>query len=214
MKAPKLCGIYAIYSAINGRSYIGHSIDIKKRWTRHLSTLRNGIHKNPYLQNSWNKHGEEEFEFIVLEECLVECLIEREQHHFDTTPDKYKLAPVAGSSLGTKHTPETRANMSAAAMGNTRRRGTTTSLDARANMSAGQTGRKTTDETRAKLSEALTGRTHSPAAREKIRQTLLGHGVSPETRIRISASNKAAWARKKAADASDVPDQSPSIDVP
>lgn len=35
----------------------------------HFASLRGGYHINPYLQRSFNKYGEDNFEFIVLYEC-------------------------------------------------------------------------------------------------------------------------------------------------
>lgn len=39
------------------------------RWDCHKSQLRGNYHDNPHLQNSWNKYGEDNFEFIVIHNC-------------------------------------------------------------------------------------------------------------------------------------------------
>ena len=62
----------------NNKSYIGQSIDIKNRWMRHKSELNNNNHINNHLQFAWNKYGEDCFSFIILEECPIESLDERE----------------------------------------------------------------------------------------------------------------------------------------
>lgn len=40
------------------------------RWDSHKSCLRGGYHGNKYLQRSWNKYGEDNFEFIILVDCV------------------------------------------------------------------------------------------------------------------------------------------------
>lgn len=60
-------GIYGIISESHGRIYIGSSDDILRRKKQHISALRRNKHHCKYLQNSWNKYGEDSFKFIVIE---------------------------------------------------------------------------------------------------------------------------------------------------
>lgn len=62
-------GIYAFVNKINGMFYIGSATIFRKRWDLHLNELRKNKHKNPYLQNVYNKYGEINFQFIILEYC-------------------------------------------------------------------------------------------------------------------------------------------------
>lgn len=55
--------IYRITNKVTGQNYIGQTIDINRRKRTHFSSLKNGHHENPKLQASWNKYGEENFEF-------------------------------------------------------------------------------------------------------------------------------------------------------
>jgi len=66
------CGIYLL--KINGKQYVGSSVNIKKRLRRHRTLLRNNKHDNKYLQNAYNKH--KHCEYKILEECdsLIEFL--------------------------------------------------------------------------------------------------------------------------------------------
>lgn len=67
----KLCGIYSITSKTDGKRYIGQTIvSFEKRWKRHKHDLNKGIHKNPHLQSSWNKYGDDNFDFEIIEECI------------------------------------------------------------------------------------------------------------------------------------------------
>lgn len=118
-------GIYRIKNKLNGKSYIGSAKNIRIRWKIHRADIRRQDHDNIYLQAAFDKYGFENFEWTVIE--LVDCseLIAREQHWMDhfCAHDRrygYNLSPTAGSPLGVKHTPESRARMSAAHMGHKR----------------------------------------------------------------------------------------------
>ena len=66
-------GIYLIKNKENDKVYVGQSKkDIVKRWKSHLYYLRNGIHQNGHLQHSFNKYGENSFNFSVLYLCEPE----------------------------------------------------------------------------------------------------------------------------------------------
>ena len=86
------CGIYKITNLKNNKAYIGQSTDIKSRWNNHKIELRNNDHRNSHLQNSFNKYGEEAFEFRVLERTFEENLDNAEEYwinFFDSTnPEK------------------------------------------------------------------------------------------------------------------------------
>ena len=59
--------IYQIENLINHKSYIGQTVNFKRRKRTHLNDLRNNQHENIKLQNAWNKYGEQEFHFRVWE---------------------------------------------------------------------------------------------------------------------------------------------------
>jgi group I intron endonuclease len=79
-------GIYKITNTVNGKFYIGSSVDVQARFHKHKSGLRRGVHPNPILQRAWNRYGEDKFTFEILEECPEKnqgvCLI-REQYYLD-----------------------------------------------------------------------------------------------------------------------------------
>ena len=72
-------GIYIITNIVNGKSYIGSSLDYLQRLRQHKYSLRKGTHYNNHLQSSFNKYTERNFTFNLLE--LTDKLIEREIFH-------------------------------------------------------------------------------------------------------------------------------------
>lgn len=82
-----MTGIYMIKNKINKKKYYGSAKDITKRWKRHINDLNKNQHQNIKLQRSWNKYGSDNFEFIVLEECLFEELLIIEQKYLDQNPE-------------------------------------------------------------------------------------------------------------------------------
>lgn len=92
-------GIYMIMTTSNRKKYIGSSVNINRRFSEHKLELMRNKHCNSYLQNSFNKYGEENFQFSVLELCDEELLTERENHWctiFNThnKSNGYNLAPI------------------------------------------------------------------------------------------------------------------------
>ena len=74
--------IYMIINKINNKIYVGQTINkngYKKRWNQHKNELRKNSHHNIFLQNSWNKYGEENFEFILLHELIFNTEEERKK---------------------------------------------------------------------------------------------------------------------------------------
>jgi group I intron endonuclease len=76
-------GIYSIINLTNNKRYVGSSINTHKRLVQHFWLLRNNIHDNIFLQNSYNKYGKDSFIYEVLEECCEELLPERENYYIE-----------------------------------------------------------------------------------------------------------------------------------
>lgn len=87
----KKVGIYCIENTLNNKKYIGSSINIYQRGLKHRSVLRSNSHPNNKLQNSYNKHGEDNFIFYIICECSKEDLIRIEQHYIDCYLPFYNL---------------------------------------------------------------------------------------------------------------------------
>ena len=76
----RLSGIYMIKNNINGKVYIGQSVDIKKRWREHKSAAFNENSKDydMVIYRAIRKYGLDNFTFSVLEKCPIEKLNEKE----------------------------------------------------------------------------------------------------------------------------------------
>jgi len=166
----KVSAIYSI-SLDDGRCYVGSAVDYKCRWRVHLHSLRKGNHHSMKLQRAWNKYGEGRFKFSVIEECEVTALIDREQFWIDCLKPFFNIAKIAGSSLGVRHTEETKKKLSKIA-------------------SVAQLGRKHSDEERAKRSAALKGRKPSPQCIAATIAACKGRKLTPEHKAKICAASR------------------------
>lgn len=71
--------IYKIKNLVNGKVYIGQTVNkVQRRWQDHRSMLKRNTHDNFYLQNAWNKYGEENFAFEVVGEYYTHELDDTE----------------------------------------------------------------------------------------------------------------------------------------
>lgn len=76
-------GIYGIRCRPNGRWYVGASKNIYRRLNTHWSDLKCQINDERLLYRDARKYGRDEFEFFILEECLIDDLSHREQFWID-----------------------------------------------------------------------------------------------------------------------------------
>jgi len=72
-------GIYLMQ--IGARMYVGSSVEIGKRLLTHRSRLKNNKHENCIMINCFNKYGEEQCYFKILEHCDEKVLCEREKFY-------------------------------------------------------------------------------------------------------------------------------------
>lgn len=95
-------GIYQIRCKVNGKIYVGSAVNLAGRWYLHRRNLRQRTHHNLHLQQAWDKYGEENFEFSVLEFVGASDLLKSEQAWIDATgcTDRkigFNIFPLAGS---------------------------------------------------------------------------------------------------------------------
>lgn len=175
-------GVYRIESLLlPERIYVGSSCNLRQRWRQHLDKLRKNNHHSPKLQNHYNKYGESDLVFIIIEPCLPEFLLIREQYYIDTIKPYFNCLLTAGNCRGVRRSPETVEKIRLAL-----------------------TGRKQSDETRTKRSQSLSGITRSEKTRKKMSENHVGmlgkipwnKGLKKEDDLRIqkqAASRKAKY---------------------
>ena len=177
----KISGVYEIKNIVNNHRYIGSTVNIFKRWHNHKRALRHNKHHSAYLQNAWDKYGEDNFEFNVLLICDKENNILYEQKCMEKMNPEYNISLTAGSSLGVKRTEETKRKMSLAQSGeNHHMFGKHLSEETKRRMSIAQTGKSLSEEHIINLS----GKNNHN----------YGKHLSKETRAKISV---AFWKRVK-----------------
>ena len=209
-----ICGIYMIQNKVNGKIYIGQAGDIKDRWKQHKSYLNGGYHVNKHLQRSWNKYGEESFEFSILLECEESQLNTYEQYYiFElmTYDSRVGYNKNYGGNSG-RPTEEIRRKLSETKIGeNNPNYGKPLSNETKRKLSEALKGENNpmygkhhTEETKEKMSEAkkgennsMYGKHHSEETKEEMSEAKkrennpnYGKHVSDETKRKLSEANK------------------------
>ncbi len=196
---PETCGIYTITNTVNGKVYVGSTVNFASRWYWHKFGLKHGNHGNPHLQRAWNKYGPEMFDFAVVEVCPKESLDQQEgvwMGDLKAFTHGYNLVRIVEGC----HTlsDEVKARISAGGRGLTRsqttkdhireaRTGAKFSDEAKANMSKAHLGHRHSEESRLKM----VGRTHSEESKAKIAAARTGAKASDETRCKIQQASRA-----------------------
>lgn len=102
-------GIYKCTCVSNGCSYIGQARFLLKRKQQHISELRHNKHYNTHFQRAWNKYGEENFTWEVLELCEEDKLNDREIHwiaQFDSYKNGFNQTIGGDGTRGHKRSEE------------------------------------------------------------------------------------------------------------
>ena len=74
-KEDVICGIYIIHNKIDDKYYVGSSNNVKNRLMTHKRDLMRNSHNVRTLQNDFNKHGEENFEFKIIDKNIEEEML-------------------------------------------------------------------------------------------------------------------------------------------
>jgi group I intron endonuclease len=184
--------IYAIVNQVTRDMYVGSAVTVNRRWATHRRDLAKQCHYNSKLQRAYDKYGKDAFDWEIIQPVEdKKNLVEREQFWMNFFVPAYNNRPVADSPLGTKHSLETRAKMSAA------HKGRVFSDKHKANLSASAQGRVISEERKKHLSEINKGKITSEETRAKIGATSVGRYHTDAAKQKISVANKARWAARK-----------------
>lgn len=192
-----MIGVYAVVNKITQQRYIGQSMNISKRFVEHKGMLKNGNHSNIYLQQAWDLYGSNNFDFVILEECTPDILLEREDFWINyyggiNSDGVYNLL-ISHECGG--HNIETRCRVSATLRGfyanNTHHsKGAKLSEQTRLHMSKSRTGHKHSPETKLKISLSQKGRHISDEQKQRLSEIAKQRKLSDDTKRKISLSLK------------------------
>lgn len=129
-------GIYCLINKNNGHSYVGSSINLASRMRNYLNTafLKNKQNINMPIVKALLKYSPSNFKLLILEYVDLKTLTLRETYYITYVLPYYNVLKQGYSSLGYRHTKETKALLSQLAK-----------------------NRVHTDETKALIARALTG---------------------------------------------------------
>lgn len=189
MATIRICGVYKITNIINGKCYIGQSIDIHKRWAEHK---RKNNDENTYLRKAIKKYGIYFFKFEIVVVCSRDLL---DWHEKLAIAGNAALAP-AGYNLSSGGRSTTWAYKP--------------SEETLKKRSIALTGKKRTEETKKKMSDAQKRRFASKDIKQRrrgsIKKSMTGGAPSnkgiplpdiTKAKIRAAKTGKAAtWRRR------------------
>lgn len=113
-------GVYMWTNKVNGKIYVGSSVDLSKRLRNYFNISYLSDFKDiMIIYKALLAHGFDNFKLEILEYCNSSQLIEREQYYIDILKPEYNILKVAGSSLGVKRSIETIAKIRAGALSRT-----------------------------------------------------------------------------------------------
>lgn len=103
-------GVYCLVNLTNGHIYIGSSINLAVRMRNYLNTtfLKNKRNQNMPIIQALLKYGQDNFAVLIVEYVDVEILAIRETHYITQLLPYYNVLKQGYSSLGYKHTEETK----------------------------------------------------------------------------------------------------------
>lgn len=172
------CGLYSIVTKHDNKMYIGKTEErfIRRYWL-HRWQLRNNCHDNRYMQNVFNKYGEEDFVFEPIyikrdDEDLCDLEIKYIER-YDTFNSGYNLTLGGEGFRGVKFE-MTEARIEACRMKSELYKGRKHSEETKDKMRKSKLGIKMSDDSKRKLSESRKGMKFSDETRRKISDAFSG----------------------------------------
>jgi group I intron endonuclease len=176
--------IYKIENIITNKIYIGQTTqNFKTRKSHHLYHLNNNIHHNTYLQRAFNKYGESNFKFTILNWANNRKELNNIEVYYIKKYDSLNRNKGYNLQYG----------------GNNGKSSEETKLKMSKNNAKYWLGKKRSKETCEKISKGHRGKKLSNEHRKMLREIkpMLGKHHSPESRKKISENNARYWLGKK-----------------
>lgn len=206
----KIIAIYRITSTINGKIYIGQSVDYQQRWRQHKAEARKD-EPSMIINKAMKKHGINNFLFEVVDfaqnywqaDCLEQNYIKQYNSHIRN--DKgYNVSlggPVAPKSEEwLQAMQEWRESLSDEEKEEINRKRSEATLKQITEQGHPGLGTKRTDEQKANISAALKAldksEIYTPEVRQKMSEAHVGHTDSEETKQKKAESATKAWAKR------------------
>jgi len=187
--------IYRIRHVFTGKTYIGQTIDLKRRMNEHCYKQS----KCPKLKAAIQKYGKDAFEVEILQsfsvgeidnQSLKISMTIAEQFWMDqersTGHCEFNLSLIAGPGfmLGAHHSEETRFKMSKS------RKGVVMSPEWRERIGDAHRGKIISKKQREQIRLSLLGKKHTPEACKNMGLARIGRIISQETKDKIAAKHK------------------------
>ena len=102
-----------IINLINGKFYIGSSINLERRLKEYFNINHLEFRKKLPICAALLKYGYSNFKLEILEYSTIDETIIKEQYYLDMFKSEYNILRTAGSSIGYKHSPESIAKFKA-----------------------------------------------------------------------------------------------------
>lgn len=157
-----ISGIYLLHNLVNGKQYIGSGSDLSNRLATYYYPSR--LVDSRHISNSILKYGHDNFSVVILEtlgptnSVSKSDILNKEQYYIDLYKPIINLNPTAGSSLGFRHSEESKQLIAEF-----------------------RTGKSLSEKTRLRLSELFSGelnpfwgKTHNSDTLTKMRLSKLG----------------------------------------
>lgn len=202
-----LAGIYKLENLINGKIYIGQSIDLVKRIRAYKNCQCIGQTK---IYNAIKRYGWENFQVEYLysrdiEEVTIDTLNHLEAFYIEAYQSIRKGYNLMTGGNNSRHTEESKLKLSISHKGllvgeknymygkhlsketidKMKETKKNMSLETRQNMSKAQLGKKATEETKKKISEIHKGRKRSIETKTNISNALKGKSKSDEHKLKL-----------------------------
>jgi group I intron endonuclease len=85
----KEAGVFQVKNTVNGKVFLGSSLNLQGPLNAHRFMLTIGSHRNKTLQKEWNEFGEEKFVFEILEKVKV-----KDETNFDVRDELTLLEQI------------------------------------------------------------------------------------------------------------------------